>query len=383
MISANKSWNLYNRKRLLNALKGAGWTVIALASPDDLAEKIRDELDIEFIPLPMQGDSTKVSEDIRLFFQYLSIYRKRKPFAALHINNKPNIYGALAASLLRIPSISNIAGLGIIADKTGITPKIVFSLYRLALSFPKSYVFFQNRDDREFFLERHLVREEKTAVLPGSGIDVSAFTPDEEGNQSDRKGICFLFSSRLLVSKGIEQYIEAASQIKSEYPDTEFDVIGEYDSDNPIFISPEKLESARNTGLITYYGNVPDVKPFIRKADCVVLPSFYREGVPRVLLEGAAMGKPLIAADSVGTREPVEDGQNGFLVAPEDTGSLLEGMLRIIRASRSERSEMGRKSRHIAETRFSDTIILESYIGRLSLIKEGKLDRFQDYNGVL
>lgn len=366
-ISANTAWNLFSRNRLLLAMKDSGWTVVCLANPDANADRFTTELGIEFIPLPMKGDGTSLKDDIGLFFKFLGLYRKYKPVAALHINNKPNIYGSIASSVLGIPSASNVTGLGVVAEKKGLTKTIVYTLYRLAFASKKTFVFFQNPDDRLFFLDNKLVKGERTQVLPGSGVDCNLFVPDpQEKTSKNRSELTFLFNGRLLLTKGVGVFIEAAKTVKTLYSGVQFTIIGEYIPTNPIFISGDKLDAAVTSGLVKYFGSVPDVKRYVIDADCVVLPSWYREGVPRSLLEAAAMGKPIIACDSVGTREPVEDGINGWLVRPNDVDSLVAAMKRFITASETERARMGAQSRRIAEERFSDSIVIEAYLSRLN-----------------
>ena len=369
MISANKAWNLYSRKRLLSALQGAGWSVIAMADPDPNAGRIEKDFGIPFIDLPMKSDGTSLKEDGRLFFRYLSLYRKHRPQVVLHINNKPNIYGSIAASVLGIPSISNITGLGVVAEKKGLTRTLVYTLYRLAFRSSKAFVFFQNGDDRRFFVGNRLVSAGKTGLLPGSGVNVEDYLPDP-GFRPKEKGqaVTFLFNGRLLLTKGIGEYLRAAERVKALYPDTVFNILGEHDPANPLYIPQKVLQESVTSGSVRYLGMVADVRPSVGAADCVVLPSYYREGVPRALLEAAAMGKPLIVADSVGTREPVEAGINGFLTVPADTESLVKAMLGFIESGAAEKGQMGIESRRIAETRFNDTIIADSYVRKMAEI---------------
>lgn len=372
-ISANTAWNLFSRKRLLFAMKEAGWTVVCLANPDSNADRFMNELGIEFISLPMKGDGTSLKDDIKLFFTFLGLYRKRKPDVALHINNKPNIYGSIAAAILRIPSASNITGLGVVSEKKGLTKTIVYTLYRLAFASRKTFVFFQNPDDRTFFLENRLVAPDRTHVLPGSGVDCDLFVPEvQTESRNGRKNIIFLFNGRLLITKGIRVFIEAAKEVKALYSEAQFTIIGEYVPSNPIFIPRAELDAAVTSGVVRYYGSVPDVKQYVRDADCVVLPSWYREGVPRSLLEAAAMGKPVIACNSVGTKEPVQDGINGWLVKPDNIGSLADAMKRFIEEGSTERARMGIESRRIAETRFSDRIVINAYLERLDAFVKDK-----------
>ncbi len=367
MLSCNTAWNVYSRKRLLSALSGAGWNLITLAAEDSFSDKIRTELTLPFIPLPMESDSTSIIQDGRLFLRFFFLYRKYRPAVVLHINNKPNIFGTLAANMLGIPSISNITGLGIVAEKSGIMKRLVYTLYLHAFSSKKAHVFFQNNDDREFFLDNRLVAPEKTTVIPGSGVNTERFAPSGR-DFSPPEGTCFLYNGRLLVSKGIEDFIEAAREVKKVYSRSRFIILGEHDTDNPIFITNSILDKAVEQGTVIYRGTVDNVIPEVDKADCVVLPSRYREGVPRALLEAAAMGKPLIAADSVGTREPVVDGKNGFLVPPSDVDALKDAMIRFIGLSHEEKKRFGTESRRIAVEHFADSLVIVQYASTIEAL---------------
>lgn len=365
MLSANTAWNVLSRKRLLRAIIDSGRDLITLAAEDSNARILENELGIPFIPLDMKGDGTNIRDDIVLFFRYIRLYRRYRPTVALHINNKPNIYGTIAASLLGIRSVSNITGLGIVAEKKGFTRFLVMTLYRVAFFSKKAFVFFQNSDDRQYFIDNNLVKSDKTGLLPGSGVDIEAFSPVTETQRADEGAVHFLYNSRLVLSKGIREFLDAARTIKLLYRNTKFSIIGEILPDNPIFLPPLELETAVSDGIVEYHGSVHNVKPFIAVADCVVLPSWYREGVPRSLLESAAMGKPLIVADSVGTREPVEHGVNGYRVTPHDEKALREAMIRFIQLDSDEKKRMGSESRRIAVTRFSDSFVISLYLEQL------------------
>ncbi len=346
----------------------AGWDVVVAASPDGNEAVLERDTGASFRPVPMISDGTSLFADIGTFLRFLTLYATSRPSIALHINNKPNIYGSIAAMLLGVPSVSNVTGLGVVAEKRGVTKFLVYSLYRLAFRSPRSFVFFQNSDDREFFVDNGLVAANRTMVIPGSGVDTERFVPMPPASTGHGGGnpFRFLFSGRLLVSKGIADFIEAARLVKAKYPETAFAVIGEHDPDNPIFIGLADLQRAVSDGTIEYQGRVSDVLPMLHSSDCVVLPSYYREGVPRALLEAAAAGKPLIVADSVGTREPLEDGKNGYLVPPRDPRSLADAMIRFMELGEDEIRRMGAESRRIACDRFSDSIVLGAYISAIS-----------------
>ncbi|MFI5369493.1 MAG: glycosyltransferase [Spirochaetia bacterium] len=172
----------------------------------------------------------------------------------------------------------------------------------------------------------------------------------------------FLFIGRLLKAKGVEDLIRAVRIIRARRPGTRFVLLGKRDDGDPGAADPGLLDEAAAEGAVELAGNVDDVRPYIAQSDCVVLPSYYREGTPRSLLESAAMGKPLIAADSVGTREPVQDGVNGFLCRPRDPDDLAAKLLAIIDLSESARAKMGAASRRIAEERFDERIVIGRYV---------------------
>ncbi len=369
IIAANLASNLFSRKNLIQAIKTAGWEISAMACADPASFRFESELFIPFYPLKMENKGMGMLADIRTFFSFYQFYLKKKPDVVLHFNSKPVIYGSLAASLLGIPSINNITGLGAVFDgKGGLVRKIVCMLYRTAFSGKKVFVFFQNRDDRDLFISSGIVKEEKTGLLPGSGVDISLFLPSEKSNAAslplNSPKTRFLFPGRLVLSKGIREFISAAAFVHASYPDTFFDIIGEMNTAAG-FIPESEIRALENSSYISYHGNVSDVPSFIAKADCIVLPSYYREGVPRTLLEAAAMGKPLIAADSIGTREPVRSGINGFLCRSADIQDLADTMIRFICLPQTEKLHMGKESRLIAETEYSDKIIIRKYLEKL------------------
>lgn len=363
VVSANLAWNLGSRKNLFAALKAEGYEVFAVATPDGEEDRVSRELDVELIPIGTDNKGTNPLKDIASFLSYARIYRRIKPDVVLHFNGKPCIYGSLAAKLLGIPCLNTVTGLGSAFDRTSPMQTVVRFLYRLAFSGRYSWVFFQNSDDRSLFAAARIVDPRRTEVVPGSGVDVARFKPQERPATSGR-AVTFLFSSRLVLTKGIREYIEAARLVRETGRSAEFAVIGE-SLVHPSFVPPDEIARAEREGVVRYGGNQADVISWMRDVDCVVLPSYYREGIPRVLLEGAAMGKPLIAADSVGTREPVRDGLNGYLVPPRDVRGLANAMIRVIDAGTEGRAEMGRQSRLIAEREYSDRLVIARYIARI------------------
>jgi glycosyltransferase involved in cell wall biosynthesis len=288
--------------------------------------------------------------------RFISAYRNLSPTVILQYTIKPVIYGSIAARAVNIPVINNITGLGTMFSG-GLKEALVRSLYRFALS-RAALTLFQNSDDHDFFVKRGIVSAERTSVLPGSGVDSQRYSPQPRGEGP----FTFLFAARLLRAKGVEDFVAAARIVKGRRAETRFLLAGSYDPLDREYADTELLSCAEQEGIIERFGHVEDIRPLMASADCVVLPSYYREGVPRSLLEAASMGKPLIAADSVGTREPVQDGVNGFLCRPRDPEDLSEKMEAVITMSPEQRESMGVASRSYMVQRFNERTVIQTYL---------------------
>jgi glycosyltransferase involved in cell wall biosynthesis len=354
----NAAWNLKNfRWGLMKALQHQGHSILAIAPQDDTVPFIESG-GIAFYPIKMDGQTTNPLKDMLLFFRILRIYRSLRPDVVLHFTIKPDIYGAIAAGFLRIPAINNITGLGNIFLKDGLINRIVRMLYKTALC-STTMTFFQNPDDRALFLEKGLVRAEKSGLLPGSGIDTERFIPLEKKDR--RKNPVFLLIARMIREKGIEEYAEAARIVKKSYPKAEFRLVGGTGVRNPSAITKHQIDRWHEQGRVNYLGHIDDIWEVIREADCVVLPSYYREGVPRTLLEAASMAKPIITTDHPGCREAVEDGVTGYLCQARSSEDLAVKMIRFLRLSPGQKREMGRCGREKMRRDFHERIVIESY----------------------
>jgi glycosyltransferase involved in cell wall biosynthesis len=209
-------------------------------------------------------------------------------------------------------------------------------------------IFFQNKDDRREFIEQGIVKTNLTDLLPGSGVDLDrfAYTPITVNqlaskDNTEKKKTRFLLIARMLWDKGVGEYVEAARLLSRRYPRTEFCMIGFLDFGNPEAISEAQINEWISEGIVQYLGVINDIRPEIVKADCVVLPVQFREGTPRSLLEAAAMGRPIITTNTVGCRETVDDGVNGYLCIPNDATDLSKKMERIIHLDNAQLHELG------------------------------------------
>ena len=364
LIALNSSWNLLNfRAGLIRALVAAGYEVVAIAPVDAYSARL-SELGCRFVALPMDNKGTHPLHDLLLFLQFWLLLRGERPDVLLAYTVKPNVYGSLAAGLLGIPVVNNIAGLGAVFIKGGWLARLVRGLYRLALR-RSAKVFFQNRDDRALFDDAGLIKPEKTDLLPGSGIDLARFSAEEKSSMLSAKDVGrpfrFLLIARMLRDKGVVEYVAAAKQVRARWPNVECALLGFLDVQNPAAISTEEMNAWVAAGDVHYLGVSDDVRLEIAQADCIVLPS-YREGTPRTLLEAAAMAKPIITTDAVGCREVVDDGVNGYLCQVRDADDLAAKMHAMLGLSVAERAAMGQAGRKKMELQFDEKIVINKYL---------------------
>jgi glycosyltransferase involved in cell wall biosynthesis len=314
------------------------------------------ELGAERIPIEIDRAGLNPATDIRLLLSYRSLLKRLRPAAYLSYTIKPNIYGSLAAASLGIPALPNVSGLGTAFIRGGPLQAIVSQLYRVGFG-RAPVVFFQNDEDRSLFVDRRIVRAEQARLLPGSGVDLERFVP---APLPDGPPI-FLFIGRLLRDKGVGEFVEAARMLRAEYPDARFQLLGAVDRGNRTAIRQQEVDAWVVEGVIEQLGTTDDVRPFIAAATAVVLPS-YREGLPRSLLEGAAMARPLIASDVPGCRDVVEDGVTGFLCAVRDGVALATAMRRLLQLPPQQQLAMGEAGRRRVQERYSEALVVRAYL---------------------
>jgi glycosyltransferase involved in cell wall biosynthesis len=360
VLAINSAWNVVNfRAGLVRALLEDGHRVIVFAPGDGWSARVR-ELGAEFHPIGMDRQGTSPIRDGVLLLRYWRALRQVKPDVVLTYTPKPNIYGSLAAHALGIPVVNNVAGLGTAFIRDSWLTRLVERLYRA--SFGRSArVFFQNQEDLDQFVAAGLAPANRSRLLPGSGIDLSAFSAASSDPRARREGaFVFLLVARLLWDKGLAEYVEAARLVKQARPDARFQILGPLDAGNRTVVGASEVAGWVSEGAVDYLGEAEDVRPYVAAADCIVLPS-YREGLPRALLEGAAMGKPLIATDVQGCRSVVEHGVNGYLCAPRSGEALAEAMLQLLALPEQERTALGQAARRIVEESFDERIVIARY----------------------
>ena len=361
---ANTSWYLHNfRQGLIDFLLARQYEVLTLAPEDEFSDKLR-EAGCHHIHLKMDNKGLNPISDLIMKKRLSGIYREINPDLILHYTIKPVLYGSLVAGKLGIPFINNITGLGTAFIMRNWVTWLAKQLYRSSQK-KASYVFFQNGEDHKLFQKENLIPETvPQEVIPGTGIDTDYFNvhPYPEDNP-----VTFLLIARLIWDKGVEEFVEAARQIKSEFSNVRFQLLGFLDVSNRTAISRQQMQIWVGQGLIKYLGETDDVRPYIADVECVVLPS-YREGLPRTLLEAASMGRPIITTDVTGCREVVDHGVNGYLCKAKDVSDLAEKMKDMIKLSMDERREMGLRGRKKMEENFDEKSVVQKIVNRIESV---------------
>jgi len=361
VIALNAVWNLINfRAGLIRSLVAEGYEVVVIAPPDDYVVHLA-ELGCHYVPLPMDNKGTHPGRDLFLLWQFFRLLREEKPAIYMGYTIKPNIYGSIAAHMLKVPVINTIEGLGaVFMHETWLT-RLVRSLYRLSLS-RSSKVYFLNNDDLTLFVSDNLVSKASADRLPGIGVDLNRFVPV---SLPDKTPLRFLLIARMLWDKGVGEFVEAARILKKRGVDAEFCLLGFLDVQNPTAISRQQMDEWMGEGIIRYLGVSDSVAEEIALADCVVLPSYYREGTPRTLLEAAAMARPIVTTDSVGCRDVVDEGVNGYLCKPRDAVDLADKISKVVALSHSKRTAMGLRGREKMEREFDEKIVINKYLAAI------------------
>jgi glycosyltransferase involved in cell wall biosynthesis len=359
---ANTGFALFNfRVSLIKLFTKKGWEVSAIACNEADYDKKFAEQGVKFINVPMDHKGLNPLQDLKLLLSLSRIYRKESPDIVHHFTIKPVIFGSIAAKIAGIPGIVNtITGLGYVFEKKGWLEVLTTKLYKIALS-GRPRILFQNNDDRALFLQKEIVKSEQSCVILGSGIDTNTLRPDKKKNTNTSP--MFLMVGRMLWSKGVADFVEAARIVNKLRPDAKFIMVGSVSGGgaegNPQAIPQEWLEQVNHEKIVKWEGRVPfsRVEELMDQAMVVVLPS-YREGVPRTLIEAAAKGKAIITTDVPGCREVVSHGLNGFLVPVKDVKALADSMLKFL--SHPELiDKMGKSGRKPAVDLFDEKIVFE------------------------
>lgn len=354
LIVVNQDWFfLSHRLTLAQALRAAGAEVVVVAGDSGKASAIRAQ-GFEFVPMPIARKGLNPFGELQTLRFLRRTYARLKPDLVHHVTIKPVLYGSIAARLVGgIAVVNAISGLGYVFSSGDLRARVLRpllrTLYRLALRQPRSRTVFQNPDDLNDFVRMGLVKGGQAVLIRGSGVDVSAFHPTPE--PTGRPVV--LLASRMLWDKGVREFVEAARLVRAEDETPRFVLAGEPDFGNPGAIDTAQMEAWSREGAVEWWGQRDDMPAVLGQASMVVLPTAYGEGVPKILLEAAACGRPIIATDVPGCREIVRHGVNGMLVALGNGPQLVEAVKALL-ASRELREQFGRAGREIVLAEFSE-----------------------------
>lgn len=368
-VVANTSWYLHNfRRNLMRALQQDGYHVIAIGDEGPFGQRLRDQ-GFAYHAAPFSGAGTKPWRELATVLALRRVLRRERVDLVLSYTPKGNLYAALAGRGLALAQVMNVSGLGRAATSPGVASRVVDRLYRHTVA-RTAWVFFQNEDDRRLFVERGYVPQHRTSRLPGSGVDLNAFSPAPL--PSVEPGACvFLMVARLLWDKGVREYVEAARSLRARWPRARFQLLGPPDASPRSGVPREVLDGWVAEGVVEYLGETDDIRPCLQAADCIVLPSYYGEGVPRSLLEAAATARPVITTDAVGCRDAVDAGVTGLLCAPRDSADLARQMQTLLKMQPQERSRMGLAGRQKMEREFDERFVIDTYRTQIAALRRG------------
>jgi len=346
-----------SRMRLIQHFLDCGWRVVAATAEDDYAHRLA-EAGAVVEPVPFRRGGLAPVADARAIWRLLRVYRRYRPSLIHHFQAKPILFGNLVARMFPAARVVNtITGLGHAFVAGGLARHLAAAGYGLFLSRSEATIF-QNPDDWQLSLDEDWLPADKAHVIVSSGVDLDSFRPrDVEPNGSARR---VLMVGRLLWEKGVKEFVTAARQVKGQFPHVRFQLAGEWDPIHPDAVNRSWIESAVADGCIEFLGYLDDMPRQLRRSDLFVLPS-YREGAPRVVLEAAASGLPVITTDVPGCRETVLDGETGFLIPPKDSEALAGALSRLLSDS-TLRRQMGAAAREHAERKFDVHLITERYL---------------------
>lgn len=359
LFSANRGYALLSSRRgLIESFVAAGWNVV-LATADDEESATLVGLGAVLEPVTFSRGSFSPIADWRAGKRLRQVIRRWRPSLVHFFHAKPVIMGCLSARRNlggNVRVVNTITGLGHAFVQGGWVTRLASTGYRLAL--PKSDVtIFQNRDDCALFLKNHWLSETKAKLIAGSGIPLERFCfVDRSTHDSLRPVVVML--GRLLKQKGIPEFSEVARRIQKKIPGARFCLAGEEEPEHPDSVN---LDALRRESSIEYVGRLSDVVPLLKGADLLVFPSYYREGVPRVVMEAAATGLATVAFDVPGVREAVQHGETGYLVADRDVDAMTERVFELLE-DRARRLEFGRNASELAKEAFDIRAVQEAYL---------------------
>ena len=361
LVLANSSKGVYGFRNELMLEMLQSYEVY-ISVPDEVCTAELAEEGCKIIHTPINRRGMNPVEDLKLFGAYRRLLKEIRPDAVLTYTIKPNIYGGFACRLGKVPYMATVTGLGSAMEGEGLLQKLTTFLYKVSMK-KASCIFFQNDMNKQIFEMRNIKGKMQKRVS-GSGVDLVRFPYMD---MPDSEHVRFMFVSRIMKEKGIEQYLETAKAVKAEYPETEFWVLGNSDEEYK-----DTLQQLHEQGIICYFGMQKDVPKYLRDVHCLVHPSFYPEGMSNVCLEAASCGRAVITTKRTGCKETVDDGVSGYLVEERNVQQLTEAVRRFLLLDKESRIHMGQMGRHKMELEFDRKKVTESYMSTIRELLQDK-----------
>lgn len=361
LIVVNVDWFfLSHRKNIAIMAQQAGWDVTIVTADTGKLKDI-EALGLKTINLPMSRSGMNIVEEMKTLNWLQKLYKREKPDVVHHVGMKTILWGTLAAKFSKVHGVVNaISGLGgfFAEENKGLLSKVMPKVLKFSHNRPNLLCIFQNDDDWELYVKHGIIRHDQGRFIKGSGVSLSDFdyTPEPEEGK-----IKVILTARMIVEKGIFLLTEAAERLRSKYEDAvEYQLIGGLD-DHPGAITKEQLDAVCDGKYIKWLGYRTDVRELLKQCHIVAFPSYYMEGLPKSLIEADAIGRPIITSNSVGCKETVIDGENGFLIQPKDVNALTE-KLDLLISDKDLRIKMGKASRAYAEKYFDIEVVIERHL---------------------
>jgi glycosyltransferase involved in cell wall biosynthesis len=363
VMIGNTSWGMFHfRAETIKEFIRLGHKVSVIAPIDEFSEAIK-KLNADFYHIDLNRKGTNPVTELKSIYDLIQLLFKLKPDIVINYTIKPVLYGTFAAKIAGTKKIIAITtGLGFVFSHNNLTSKIAKLLYKYVLKFADE-VWFLNLDDEDTFLRSNLITKKKTFILPGEGVNVDYYKPGTKKTAY----MTFTLISRMLWDKGVGLFAEAAKIIKQKYPKAQFQIVGPVDEGNPEGISLKQLQDWHNEGFVQYMGPSKDIRPILENTSCLVHPTFYKEGLPRILIEACSMGLPCITTNAPGCRDVIKNNENGFLIEPKNLDSLVKAIEDFLIMDETKKLNLIQNSRDFIIIKFSITKINQIYVSRLGL----------------
>ena len=366
LVILNSLWNLVNfRKNLIKSLIKNNYKVIVVAPFDENYDEVL-KIGCKIIGHDFNKRKTNIIKELFSLIKLSVIIFKENPNICLSFTIKPNIYASLVCNILKIPIINNITGMGLFLEKGKLLRSSIMLLYKFMFG-SYNFVFFQNKEDLSFFKKKFLKNKVPFDLLPGSGIDLKKFNTNQVFIKK-KDELVFILVSRMLWSKGIYEFYKAAKNIKKKYSNIKFNILGPFQGSGDEAIDYEIIKNWEKEKVIKYLGYSQNVKKYLLLSDCLILPTFYNEGTPKIILEASALKIPVITTNIKGCNIAVDDNVTGFLCKPKCISDLSLKIEKFINLTHHEKIKMGKNGRLKMEKYYDEKFVVKKYHEKINEI---------------